>query len=122
MSSPVAASSGAGDAYFAYHVFCCTNQRAADDPRGSCQARGGVALRNYFKLQAKAAGIPGVRVNAAGCLDRCDYGPVVVIYPEGVWYSIQSEADVDEIIETHLQGGARVERLMLRRDQSRHET
>ena len=103
--------------YYAHHVFCCTNQRPADNPRGSCQARGAVSLRNYFKQQADAAGLEGVRINAAGCLDRCELGPTLVIYPEGVWYSIQSEADVDEIIERHLVGGGRVERLMLTPDQ-----
>jgi len=104
-------------AYFSRHVFCCTNQRAEDDPRGSCHARGGVGLRNYFKKQAKAAGVEGIRVNAAGCLDRCEFGPVIVVYPEGIWYSVQSEADVDEIIEQHLIDGGRVERLMLSPDQ-----
>jgi len=105
------------EGYFSYHVFCCTNQRDATDPRGSCQARGGVALRNYFKKQAKAAGVKGVRVNSAGCLDRCEFGPTLVIYPEGIWYTVQSEQDVDEIISGHLVAGGRVERLMLTPDQ-----
>ena len=105
------------EAFFRAHVFCCTNQRAEDDPRGSCQGRGGVALRNYFKRQAKKAGLEGVRVNVAGCLDRCEFGPVLVIYPEGVWYHMDSESDVDEIIESHLQKGERVERLILQPDQ-----
>jgi (2Fe-2S) ferredoxin len=105
------------EAYFRTHVFCCTNQRDPSDPRGSCQARGGVNLRNLFKKKAKSAGIEGIRVNAAGCLDRCEFGPVIVIYPEGIWYSMQNEADVDEIIQTHLVEGGRVERLMLAPDQ-----
>jgi (2Fe-2S) ferredoxin len=105
-------------AYFRRHVFCCTNQRGGDDPRGCCQARGGVSLRNYFKKQVRAAGVEGVRVNASGCLDRCEFGPTVVIYPEGVWYSVQSEGDIDEIISRHLIGGGRVERLMLAPDQA----
>jgi (2Fe-2S) ferredoxin len=103
--------------YFKAHVFCCTNQRAADDPRGCCQASGGVKLRNYFKKQAKMAGLDGVRVNVSGCLDRCEFGPVLVIYPEGVWYKMTNEADVDEIIERHLQKGERVERLILQPDE-----
>ena len=103
--------------YYNAHIFCCTNQRAADDPRGSCQARGGVGLRNYFKKQAKQAGLEGVRVNVAGCLDRCEFGPVLVIYPEGIWYKMTNEADVDEIIEQHLKSGERVERLMLQPDE-----
>ncbi len=107
--------------YFSRHIFCCTNQRSEKDPRGCCHARGGTKLRNYFKLQAKRAGLRGIRVNGAGCLDRCEFGPTVVIYPEGVWYSVQSEADVDEIIQTHLVDGGRVERLMLQPDQAAPE-
>lgn len=104
--------------YFNTHVFCCTNQRSADDPRGCCQARGGTKLRNYLKKQAKTAGLEGVRINTAGCLDRCEFGPVMVIYPEGIWYKVDSEEDVDEIIERHLKAGERVERLMLQPDQA----
>ncbi len=103
--------------YFSHHVFCCTNERDSSDPRGSCHARGGVSLRNYFKQQVKAAGVEGARVNAAGCLDRCEFGPTLVIYPEGIWYTVQSKEDVDEIISRHLVGGGRVERLMLTPDQ-----
>jgi len=67
-----------------------------------------------MKKRATALGLTGdVRINAAGCLDRCELGPVLVIYPEGVWYSVQSEADVEEILQTHLVQGGRVERLML---------
>ena len=62
--------------------------------------------------------IDGVRVNVAGCLDRCEFGPVMVIYPEGVWYRMDNEADVDEIVERHLKGGERVERLMLQPDEA----
>lgn len=72
---------------------------------------------NYLKARAKELGLEGVRVNAAGCLDRCELGPSMVIFPEGVWYSYRSMADLDEILETHLIGGARVERLMLTPDQ-----
>ena len=104
--------------YFEAHVFVCTNQRSADDPRGCCQARGGVKLRNYLKRKAKMENIDGVRVNVAGCLDRCEFGPVMVIYPEGVWYRMDNEADVDEIVKRHLKGGERVERLMLQPDKA----
>lgn len=73
-------------------------------------------LRDYCKARVKKLGLTGtgkVRVNQAGCLDRCEQGPVVVVYPEGVWYRYQSEADVDEIIEQHLQRGKPVSRLMI---------
>lgn len=100
--------------YFQTHVFCCTNEREEGHPRGSCKLRGAEPLRDYMKKRATALGLNvGMRVNAAGCLDRCELGPVMVIYPEGVWYSYSSRQDVDEILETHVKGGGRVERLML---------
>lgn len=66
-----------------------------------------------MKVRAKELGLSGVRVNLAGCLDRCEFGPTLVIYPEGVWYSPQSRADVDEILAAHLVAGGRAHRLML---------
>ena len=99
--------------YYARHVFCCTNVREPGHKRGCCSEKGSVALRDYMKKQCKALGPRAVRVNIAGCLDRCELGPCLVIYPEGVWYSVRSEADVDEIIRVHLVGGGRVARLML---------
>ena len=99
--------------YFRCHVFCCTNERPADNPLGSCAEKGSVKLRDYMKTRAKEMGLGDVRINAAGCLDRCKQGPSVVIYPEGVWYTPRTEADVDEILEVHLKGGGRVERLLM---------
>lgn len=74
---------------------------------------GSEKLRNYMKARAKELGLPGVRVNMAGCLDRCELGPCLVIYPEGVWYRIENEADVDAVLEQHVRDGGRVQRLML---------
>lgn len=99
--------------YFARHIFCCVNERPGDDPRGCCLAKGSPALRDYMKAQVRKLKIQKTRVNAAKCLDRCELGPTMVIYPEGVWYTYRSEADIDEILQTHLIGGGRVERLML---------
>ncbi|WP_160121753.1 (2Fe-2S) ferredoxin domain-containing protein [Rhodovarius lipocyclicus] len=99
--------------YFQAHIFVCTNRRPDGHKRGSCAAKGSEALRDYMKARAKELGIPGIRVNSAGCLDRCEFGPTLVIYPEGIWYRPQTREDVDEILATHLQGGGRVERLML---------
>ena len=99
--------------YFRCHVFCCVNERPADNPLGSCAQKGSVGLRDYMKKRAKEMGLSQVRVNAAGCLDRCKLGPSIVIYPEGVWYSPKNEADVDEILAIHVAGGGRVERLMM---------
>ena len=99
--------------YYDAHVFCCTNRRADGHPRGSCAERGSEALRDYMKSKAKALGLKNVRINSAGCLDRCELGPTVVIYPEGVWYSVSTREEIDEVLEKHLVEGGRVERLML---------
>lgn len=103
-------------AYFTCHVFCCTNVRPEGHPRGSCARKNSVALRDYMKDKAKALNLKDIRINAAGCLDRCELGPTLVIYPEGVWYRYTSEADVDEILETHIKNGGRVPRLILKRE------
>ena len=67
--------------------------------------------------KARQLGIENVRFNAAGCLDRCEFGPNLVIYPEGVWYRYESQEDIDEILQTHLVEGGRVTRLMLQPEQ-----
>ena len=99
--------------YYRIHVFCCTNERAPGHPRGCCKEKGAIELRNYMKVRAKELGLAGVRINASGCLDRCELGPTMVIYPEGVWYRYIGPRDVDEILQTHLVEGGRVPRLML---------
>ncbi len=73
--------------YYDAHVFCCTNRRPAGHPRGCCAEKGSEALRDYMKGRAKELGLKNVRINSAGCLDRCELGPSVLIYPEGIWYS-----------------------------------
>jgi (2Fe-2S) ferredoxin len=98
--------------FYSHHIFFCTNER--DDGRPSCGHRCSSDLRDYAKKKIKALGLNGqgrVRVNNAGCLDRCDAGPVVVVYPEEVWYRIDSKEDVDAVIAEHVQGGKVVERL-----------
>lgn len=102
------------DPYYRLHVFCCTNVRPESHPRGSCARSNSVALRDYMKKQAKTMEIGRVRVNAAGCLDRCELGPVMVVYPDGIWYRYETEADVDEILESHMKNGIVVERLRLK--------
>lgn len=99
--------------YFDAHVFVCCNRRPDGHKRGSCAAKGSERLRDYMKARAKEAGLAGVRVNMAGCLDRCELGPCVVIYPEGVWYRIGSTEDVDAILSSHLEGGGRASHLLL---------
>jgi len=102
--------------FYQRHVFFCCNQRPADDPRGCCNAKGATRVRDYAKAKVKALGLAGkgkVRINQAGCLDRCEEGPVIVVYPEGVWYTYVDEQDVDEIIQEHLVGGRVVGRLRI---------
>lgn len=115
-ASASASGAAAGDPppYYVRHVFVCTNERAAGHPRGCCKEKGSVGLRDYMKAKAKAMGLKDVRINTAGCLDRCELGPTLVIYPEGVWYSVKSREDVDEVLERHVARGERVGRLMLR--------
>ncbi|MBU8544486.1 MULTISPECIES: (2Fe-2S) ferredoxin domain-containing protein [Roseomonadaceae] len=100
-------------AYFRAHVFVCCNRRPDGHRRGSCAARGSEALRDYMKVRAKELGLGGIRINQAGCLDRCEFGPALVIYPEGVWYSPQTREDVDAILQAHLVEGGRARQLML---------
>ena len=103
--------------YYSKHIFCCTNVRPPGHPRGCCSEKGSERLRNYLKARVKEIGLTDMRVNAAGCLDRCELGPTMVIYPEGVWYSYKDEKDLDEILTVHLKEGGRVGRLMLKPEQ-----
>ncbi|MEJ2612603.1 MAG: (2Fe-2S) ferredoxin domain-containing protein [Candidatus Thiodiazotropha sp.] len=100
--------------YFRYHLFFCVNERS--DGRSCCAQHGARGLRDYLKGRIKAAGLSGpggIRVNTAGCLDRCDLGPVLVVYPDAVWYTYVDHEDLDEILERHLLKGEPVERLMI---------
>ena len=100
--------------YFQHHVFFCTNQRANGE--ACCEDHGASDLRAYAKDRVRALGAElrgKVRINTAGCLDRCEHGPVLVIYPEAAWYTFNSKADIDEIFEEHLRHGRVVERLKL---------
>lgn len=101
------------DPYYRLHIFCCTNVRPEQHPRGSCARKNAMALRDYLKKSTKAKGLEGIRINASGCLDRCELGPVMVVYPEGTWYRYENQSDVDEILEKHIEGGQVVERLRL---------
>lgn len=99
---------------FDRHVFVCTNQREPGSARGCCSPDGSDELHRRFKEEAAAAGLKGVvRANKAGCLDQCEHGPVVVVYPEQVWYGFVTEGDVAAIVREHLVGGRPVERLRL---------
>lgn len=99
---------------FTHHIFVCINQRPKEDPRGCCANQGSERLHGFFKKEVERLGLKAtVRANKAGCLDHCEYGPSVVIYPEGTWYWVGSEADVTEIMECHILKGEIVERLLM---------
>lgn len=100
--------------YYRHHVFFCVNQRSNGER--CCNEFQAQAMRDYAKSRIKALGLSGrgkVRINNAGCLDRCNQGPVIVVYPEEVWYTYVDQEDIDEIIESHLQNGQVVERLKI---------
>ncbi len=91
----------------------CVNER---EDKNCCQDHGAKELRAYAKNKSKELGIAGqggVRVNQAGCLDRCSEGPVAVVYPDNVWYTYKNKHDLDEIINKHLIAGEIVERLKI---------
>ena len=102
------------ESYFRYHLFFCTNERHDGSP--CCGSFPALEYRNYAKQRVKELGdaIDGnVRVNVAGCMNRCSEGPVLVIYPEGIWYRYETREDIDEIISEHLCGGQIAERLKI---------
>lgn len=99
--------------YYERHIFFCLNERKNGE--ACCAQFNAQAAFDRCKTQIKIAGLSGpgkVRVNKAGCLDRCAAGPVAVVYPEAVWYSFVDLADIDEIVESHLKNGKVVERLV----------
>ena len=101
--------------FYDKHVFFCTNQR--EDGSACCNNHGAQKARDYMKHRVKELDIADpenkIRINTAGCMDRCEEGPVIVVYPEGTWYTYVDEHDLDEIIEAHLKNGRVVERLKI---------
>jgi (2Fe-2S) ferredoxin len=101
-------------AFYKHHVFICLNKREA--PENCCACHNSEAMQKYAKKRCKELGLTGqgmVRINQAGCIDRCAEGPVMVVYPEEVWYTYVDEQDIDEIIDEHLVKGKIVERLRI---------
>ena len=100
--------------YYKHHLFFCLNQRGNNE--ACCADHDAQAAFDHCKTLVKAAGLAGpggVRVNKAGCMDRCAGGPVAVVYPEGTWYTYVDAHDIDEIVESHLKNGKVVDRLLL---------
>ena len=108
------------ESYFRHHIFFCLNQR--DNGENCCAQHGAREAFDHCKKLVKRAGLAGpgkIRVNKAGCMDRCAGGPVAVVYPEAVWYSYVDQGDIDEIVDAHLKNGQVVERLLLAPDVGR---
>jgi len=96
------------------HIFVCCNQREPGHPRACCDPQGKAELQWAFKQELAQRGLKHrVRANKSGCLDQCEHGPNLVVYPDAVWYGRVTLADVEEIIESHIVGGRPVERLLL---------
>lgn len=103
----------AAPSYYERHIFFCLNKR--DNGENCCADHDAQAAFDRCKARVKSLGLNGpgkVRVNKAGCLDRCAAGPVAVVYPEAVWYTYVDAQDIDEIVESHLKNGRVVERLL----------
>jgi (2Fe-2S) ferredoxin len=99
---------------FEHHIFICTNRRPPENPRGCCDPEGLGSLQLIFKKELSARGLKTtVRANKAGCLDQCEHGPTVVVYPEAVWYGGVKPEDVAEIVESHIINKTPVARLRL---------
>ncbi len=99
---------------FTHHIFVCGNVREAGHKRGCCDPEGNQALRDAFKKELKAAGAgASVRANHAGCLDQCEHGPTVVIYPAGIWYGGVTIADVPRIVASTIRNGEVVSDLLI---------
>ena len=106
--------------YYERHVFFCSNQRS--DGRQCCADSGSVQVHDYAKVRIRDLELSGpgkVRINTAGCLDRCTQGPVLVVYPDDVWYTFVDHEDIDEIIDEHLVSGRVVQRLLLPQEVAR---
>lgn len=100
---------------FEKHIFVCENKRPDGHPKGCCADKNGVEIRALFKKRLKELGLsPSIRSNAAGCLDACEHGATIVVYPEQIWYGGVTLDDVEQIIEEHLVNNKPVERLKIK--------
>ncbi len=99
---------------FTHHIFVCCNRREPGNSRGCCDPCGDESLRDLFKAEVKRRGLdPLVRANKAGCLDQCELGPTVVIYPQEIWYGGVKPEDVARIIEETVVGGRVIQELLI---------
>lgn len=97
------------------HIFICTNERPPGHPKGCCKEKGSEEILNALKKELAARGLKDeVRANKSGCLDACEFGVSIVVYPDAVWYGGVTKNDVKEIVEQHIIGGTPVERLRIK--------
>ncbi len=96
------------------HIFMCLDDKGAEPGRGCCADRGVMELFVHMRATAKENGVTGIRINKSTCLDRCELGPIMVVYPEGTWYAVRTKEDAEEIVRRHIIEGHRVERLVVR--------
>ncbi len=113
MQAPLTELSGGVEPLYRAHVFCCTNERPDTHRRGSCAAKGSRQLCDYMCRLGMVLGARRIRINHAGCLNVCEHGPIMVIYPDSVWYRYETEADIEEIFRSHVMGGIPVQRLIV---------
>ena len=106
---------GDGGAKLLYnpHIFVCLEENDPAPGRGCCADKGVMDLFGHMRMYAKQNGVTGIRINRANCLDRCELGPIMVVYPEGVWYTVRTKEDAEEIVRTHIIEGGRVDRLLV---------
>jgi (2Fe-2S) ferredoxin len=101
---------------YKYHIFCCINERPKDDPKGCCKGKGSEEILDYLKKTVHEKGLKKeVRVTATKCLGACPHGPAIVVYPEGVWYTVSTVDDAVEIIEGHILKRKPISRLQMRK-------
>ena len=107
---------GRGVAGFEKHIFVCENLREGGHPRGCCSEKGGKEIRMRFKQEIGKRDLIGkVRANKAGCLDFCEQGPTIVVYPEGTWYRISNpDKDIPAIVKGHCMEGEIVRKCEIR--------
>lgn len=99
---------------FTCHLFVCCHQRDPASGRGSCDPTGQEALRDQLQAELRRRGLgPLVRANKSGCLDQCECGPTVVIYPQGIWYGRVTADDVPRIVEETVIGGRIIPELVI---------
>jgi len=94
------------------HIFVCSSSRMTGQMKGVCIQQESASIINLFIEEVQERGLDGnVMVTNTGCLQICDKGPIVIVYPDNVWYGKVSPDDVEEIMDSHIEGGEVVKRL-----------